>query len=239
LLPRTDGSRRLRLAFASDFHIGPTTPPVLLDQAFEQLARFAPDALLLGGDYVYLDATQPRVDELEARLARLPMKTKLAVLGNHDLWTDHPAIERALARGGASVLVNRSEFLPPPFDDVAIVGLDEPWTGSPDMDAALAGSERARLRIGLCHSPDGCAYFSGRRVSLLACGHTHGGQIALPGRPIYLPPGPYSRRYPHGLHSVDDFLLFVSRGVGTTELPIRIFAPADIAVFELTEVSTK
>ena len=82
--------------------------------------------------------------------------------------------------------------------------------------------------------PDGAHFLTGH-VALLLAGHTHGGQIALPGpRPIVLPPGPYSRRYPFGLHDLGGTQLLVSRGVGTTELPIRLFAPADILLVELT-----
>jgi hypothetical protein len=69
---------------------------------------------------------------------------------------------------------------------------------------------------------------------LLLSGHTHGGQIALPGpRPIIVP-GPLGKRWPFGLHRAGDLTLFVSRGVGTTELPIRTFATPDIAVFTVT-----
>jgi predicted MPP superfamily phosphohydrolase len=206
----------------------------MLYAAFVHIDEFAPHALLLGGDYVFLEATAARVRELESRVRSVSVPTKIAVLGNHDLWTDHGAIESALGRAGARVLVNESSMLPPPFDDVAVVGLDEPWTGAPDAELALRGTEHVSLRIGLCHSPDGAHYLRGR-VSLLVAGHTHGGQIALPGsRPIVLPPGPYSQRYPFGLHDLDGTLLLVSRGVGTTELPLRLFATADVLLVELT-----
>jgi predicted MPP superfamily phosphohydrolase len=90
------------------------------------------------------------------------------------------------------------------------------------------------VRIGVCHSPDGVPFVRGRGVSLLLAGHTHGGQIALPGpRPIVVP-GPLGKRWPFGLHRIDEELtLFVSRGVGTTEVPIRSFAPPDVAVLTL------
>jgi predicted MPP superfamily phosphohydrolase len=232
LLPGA-GRAPLRIAFASDLHLGPTSSAATLDAAFELVASFDPHVALLGGDYVFLSATAARTDELCRRVSDLRVPTKLAVLGNHDLWTDHVAIERALERGGARVLVNESVCLPAPFDDVAIVGLDEPWTGAPDAAAALAGTRRAGLRVGLCHSPDG-AHFLRDDVSLLLAGHTHGGQIALPGAwPIVLPPGPYSKRYPYGAHGIGAMQLVVSRGVGTTELPIRMFAPADVLLVEL------
>ncbi|HEU4408702.1 MAG TPA: metallophosphoesterase [Polyangiaceae bacterium] len=234
LLPPRPGRRPLRVAFLSDLHLGPTTARATLDRAFELAGSLAPDLLLLGGDYVFLDATPALAAELTARVAALPAPVKLAVLGNHDLWTAHDRLERALARAGARVLVNEAARLPPPFDDVAVLGLDDPWTGAPDAAPALAACRGAGLTLALCHSPDGLAFARGPGVDLMLCGHTHGGQIALPGpRPLVLPPGPYSRRLPFGLHRVEGTWLFVSRGVGATELPVRAYAPPDVALFVL------
>jgi predicted MPP superfamily phosphohydrolase len=131
LLPRQQGPDTrppLRIAFASDLHLGPLTAPRLLDNAFARLADLAPDVLVLGGDYVYMEATHAIARELEARVAAVPARVKVAVLGNHDLWTHHDRLEDALRRAGATVLINDGVRLPSPWDDVALVGLDDPWT---------------------------------------------------------------------------------------------------------------
>jgi uncharacterized protein len=223
----------LRIAFASDLHLGPTTPRRTLDRAFALLAEASPAVLVLGGDYVFLDATRAMARELGERVRAVPAKVKVAVLGNHDLWTRHDWIEEALAGAGARVLVNEAVRLPPPHDEVAVLGLDDPWTGSPDGARAVASCGDAAVKIAVSHSPDGVPFLVGRGVSLVMAGHTHGGQIALPGpRPIVVP-GPLGKRWPYGLHEHDGMKIFVSRGVGTTELPIRAFAPPDVAVFEL------
>lgn len=223
----------LRIAFASDLHLGPTTSPRTLDRAFALLAEAAPDVLVLGGDYVFLDATEARALELERRVAAVPARTKVAVLGNHDLWTHHTRLERALERAGARVLINDAVRLPKPHDDIAVLGLDDPWSGSPDGEAALRACGDAPVKIAVSHSPDGVPFIRDRGVCLLLAGHTHGGQIALPGpRPIVVP-GPLGKRWPYGLHREGDLTLFVSRGIGASELPIRAFAPPDIAVFTL------
>lgn len=223
----------LRIAFASDLHIGPTTPSRTLDHAFALLARAEPDVVVLGGDYVFLDATPSRARELERRVANLSAPTKIAVLGNHDLWTSHALLERALERAGARVLINDTIRLPPPHDDIAILGLDDPWTGAPDGPRALAACGDAAVKIAVCHSPDGFPFVNGRGVRLLLAGHTHGGQVALPGpRPIVIP-GPHGKRWPFGLHQEGELTIFVSRGIGASELPIRTFAPPDIALFTL------
>lgn len=233
MLPGPPDRAPLRVAFASDLHIGPTTPPALLDRAFALLAHLAPDVLVLGGDYVFLDATVARAAELERRVRAVPARTKVAVLGNHDLWTEHGRLEEALARAGATVLVNDALRLPAPYGDVAIVGVDEPWTGAPDAARAFAAAGDARLRLAVCHSPDGLPLVQGRGASLLLCGHTHGGQVALPGhRPIVVP-SRTGKAYPFGVHDVGDLVLFVSRGLGGVEVPFRTWAPPDVGLFTL------
>ena len=229
------GRPPLRVAFASDLHIGPTTARETLDNAFDELRRIAPDVLVLGGDYVYLEATAARVAELRDRVASVPAPTKLAVLGNHDLWTHHLRIEDALRSGGAAVLINEAVRLPPPHDDVAFLGLDDPWTGDADGDRAAAAAGDAPIRLAVCHSPDGLPHVRGRGVSLMVCGHTHGGQIALPGHRPVVVPGIHGKEWPFGFHPLEDGLcLFVSRGVGTVEVPLRTFAPPDVALFTIT-----
>jgi len=231
-----EAARTLRVAFVSDLHIGPLTSPSLLDNAFAHLAQARPDVVVLGGDYVYLEATHQMARELEARVAALPAPTKLAVLGNHDLWTHHDRIEDALRRAGARVLVNEATFLPAPFDDVAMVGLDDVWTGQPDAAAAMRAAAGAALTIGIAHSPEAVPLLKDWRLPLLLCGHTHGGQIALPTGPVVVQ-GKHGRRWPAGLFEVDGTKLFVSRGLGSVELPIRAYARPDVSLFTLSERS--
>jgi predicted MPP superfamily phosphohydrolase len=233
LLPPSAGASELRIAFASDLHLGPTTSSRTLDAAFEAIDACAPDVLMLGGDYVFLDATRSVVADLEARVREVRAKTKVAVMGNHDLWTHHPRIERALERAGVVVLVNDSIALEGAHRGIAIAGLDDAWTGAPDAARALERTRDAALVIGLAHSPEGALLLASRGVPLVLSGHTHGGQIALPGgRPIIVP-GPLGRAYPWGLRSLGASKVFVSRGVGAVELPIRAFAPADIGAITL------
>jgi predicted MPP superfamily phosphohydrolase len=234
LLPRRDGGRpALRVAFASDLHIGPLTSPRLLDNAFRLLHEMAPDVLVLGGDYVFLEVTRAMADELERRVAAVPAATKVAVLGNHDLWTRHELIEEALRRAGATVLINDARRLPPPHDDVALVGIDEPWTGNADGAKAFEAAGDANLKIAVSHAPEGYPFIKGRGARLLLCGHTHGGQMALPSGPVVVH-GALGRRWPSGLHQVGDKYLFVSRGLGAVDLPFRTYAPPDVSLFTLS-----
>jgi predicted MPP superfamily phosphohydrolase len=69
-------------------------------------------------------------------------------------------------------------------------------------------------------------------AALLVCGHTHGGHIALPNRPLVVP-GRVGQAYPCGLFDIGLLRLFVSRGVGGIEAPLRTYACPDVAIFEL------
>jgi predicted MPP superfamily phosphohydrolase len=225
------GRPRLRVAFASDLHLGPLTPPSLLDEAFALIDHARPDVLALGGDYVSGTVTAAMAERLTTLVARVNAPVKVAVLGNHDLWTDQGIIEAALVRGGARVLVNQSLALAAPYDDVILVGLDDAWCGDPDPRRAFAGSDGA-LKLVLGHEPECLPWVQGRGAALLLCGHTHGGQVATPWGPI-LKHGRQSDTYPSGLHQLDDLHLFVSRGLGFSDLPIRVFAPPDVAVIDV------
>jgi predicted MPP superfamily phosphohydrolase len=233
------GAAPLRVGFASDLHIGPTTPDKLLDNAFEQLAREQLDLLLLGGDYIFLDATPAKAARLAQLVERVPARRKFAVMGNHDLWAEHTLLEDALERAGAEVLHNAHVVLGSGPGALTVIGLDEPWTGSIDAAAALEGVSGAHALLVLCHSPDGLpaalsavSALANVPRGLFVCGHTHGGQIAAPWGPLLIP-GRVGKRYPHGFHHAPPLFLHVSRGVGATELPMRTYARPDIAVFEL------
>ena len=232
MLPAGDGGA-CRIAFVSDLHVGPTTPVSLLEKAFAAIRREEPDVLLLGGDYVFLDAKPHRLAALGTLVESVTCSVKLAVLGNHDLWTSDHAIVETLSRAGARVLINEAVALPDPWSDVVVLGLDDPWTGLCDPPAAAAQLNGEPVRIVLCHSPDGLGLLSGLRFDLFLCGHTHGGQIATPWGPIVLPYGRMCRQYPSGLQRFDSGVVYVSRGLGGVELPIRTFARPDVMLVDL------
>ncbi len=228
LAVRAEGAPRgfapLKVGFASDLHAGPTTPTAVLEEAFAHLRAFSPDVLVLGGDYVLFEAAYaqelaPLIRSVAAPLGRY------AVLGNHDLWADDRAVARALERAEAALLVNRCVALPG-RPEVSLGGLDDAWAGTPDYESAFEGARAVHLVA--MHSPDHVPGLAGRRFALALCGHTHGGQIALPGPTALHAPSEASRRYLAGRYDLPGGPLWVSRGVGHAEVPWRCFAPADV-----------
>jgi predicted MPP superfamily phosphohydrolase len=224
--------RPLTLAFASDFHAGPSTHPELFTTVVDELIGLQPDVILLGGDYVSCKARD--VDVLIDGLSRCkPPLGKYAVLGNHDLWSDDEYITRRLAIAGVEVLVNRCFPLPPPFDCVSICGIDDPWTGRADVAGAFNGT--SPIRIFLSHSPDGLLLLDSEQFDVGFAGHTHGGQVARrDGTPIISAGGPLSRTYGRGRFEIPGRgPLIVSRGIGCSSLPVRINADPELVVCTL------
>jgi predicted MPP superfamily phosphohydrolase len=222
----------LRLAFATDFHAGAVTDPAVLLHGIESLRHANPDVLLLGGDYISVHPAQ--MDWLAPLLGGVPAPLgRFAVLGNHDRWVDPTYVTRRLEEAGIQVLVNRNARLPAPFDDVWICGLDDQWSGSPDAGAALSGA--SGVRVLLMHSPSTLLDIGEERFDLALCGHTHGGQIALPGGiPILLPRGPLSRKYSRGRFDLGrGRTMIVSVGLGCSALPLRTFADPEILLCRL------
>lgn len=224
--------RPVRIAFASDFHAGPTTDPRLLEQACRALSALEPDLLLLGGDFVSVRAAY--VGELTRLLDSVNASCgRFAVLGNHDLRADRAHIAAQLASSGIDLLENRQAAVMIDGVRVVISGLDDPTRGVPRPDLAMQGA--ATIRVVLMHSPDGVLSIGSRHYDLALCGHTHGGQIATPGgTPIVLPHGRLSRRYSAGRfefpseHHDSPRVLIVSRGVGCSTVPLRLFAPPEV-----------
>jgi uncharacterized protein len=227
--PRLAIRPTLRIGFASDFHAGATTHSELLADACNALAAFEPDILLLGGDFVsvrasYIDRLAPLIAAIDAPFG------KFAVLGNHDLRADHRLVVKELEAAGVRMITNEYVTLGAPFNDVSICGLDDPTRGTPRADNALDGAEGTR--IVLMHSPEGLKAIGDRRFELALAGHTHGGQVALPGgRPVLVPGGHLNRVYCSGCFQVGvdaPRMLLVSRGVGCSTIPLRMFAAPEV-----------
>jgi predicted MPP superfamily phosphohydrolase len=224
--------RPLRVAFASDFHAGPLTDGRLLRDAFQRIQCFEPDVVLLGGDFVGLHSRHAgELCEILRSLA--PPFGMFAVLGNHDLWKGEAAISRALKDVGVTILKNAAVRLAPPFDSVWIGGLDDPVVGYPDPDATFG--QQDGIRVAMIHSPEAIHLLQQKSVAVVFAGHTHGGQVCLPGgRALLLPSR--CRKWKSGWYEVDGIPggMIVSRGVGCSTLPLRVACPPEVHLCALT-----
>ncbi|MGH9714516.1 MAG: metallophosphoesterase [Candidatus Acidiferrales bacterium] len=146
------------------------------------------------------------------------------VRGNWENWEIFHGERAFYQDAGVHFLLNASEKA---RYDVTIIGVDDPYTGTAKLDAAMANVSPGTYTIALFHSP---AYFDriAGRVNLCLAGHTHGGQVRLPFlKPLWLPKG--CGRFLEGWYEERGTKMYVSRGLGTSVLPVRLFSRPEIA----------
>lgn len=218
----------LRIALLSDLHVaGPDMPPRRLAAIVAQVNAAQPDLVLLAGDFVSDKRVATRrysVDEAVAPLGELSARLGVtAVLGNHDHWRDAEAFRRALPAVGVRVLDNEAVQRGP----LLVAGSDDDFTGHSDMPRLTAAVSSARGPvIALSHSPD-IAPALPDSIQLLFAGHTHCGQIRLPGIGAVSTMSRYGERYACGVVLDGKRTVIVSAGLGTSLLPLRFGAPPD------------
>ncbi len=212
----------LKIAHLTDLHlskIGKREKSVL-----STLHGESPDLIVITGDLFSdsgnVEPVHEFLDQLEAPLG------VWMVDGNWDHWTSPEKGLRSLARSGAALLRNQNKRV---REDLWIVGLDDAFAGKPEIEPAFSGIPPNASCIGLFHSPEFFPKIAGRCFLNLA-GHTHGGQIRLPGFvPFWLPPG--SGEFVSGWYGAAESKLYVSRGIGTSILRARLFSRPEIAFF--------
>jgi hypothetical protein len=223
LPPALDG---LRVGLITDVHLSAMVPADDVVQAVTLLATARPDVVALGGDYV-TDADTTRaapVAELLAPLAATPHGA-FAILGNHD---DDRVVPAALAARGFTVLRDQRTRITLRGESIDLVGLRY-WTRRlPDITRIVKGS--GPTTIMLAHDPRRLREAATLDVQLVLAGHTHGGQVVLPGIGAVA-----AQRFPviAGEGTDGHCTLFVSRGVGTVFVPLRINCPPEVSVLVL------
>ena len=223
LPPALDG---LRIGLITDVHHRTVAPATEVIRAVSLLTDAMPDLVVLGGDYVSFFDRQyaTPVAELLAPLSSAPQGA-FAVLGNHDDERDVPA---ALTARGFTVLKDQRTELNVRGERLDIAGIRF-WTRTAgDIARVLKGT--GGTTILLAHDPRRLVEASALDVQLVLSGHTHGGQVVMPGIGALA-----GRRFPvlAGTATRENTSMFVSRGVGTVYVPVRINCPPDVAVLTL------
>lgn len=222
----------LTLVQLSDFHLHPFTKIDLIHRAVTLANSLAPDLVLLTGDYVFTEAEA--ISDLAPVLARLQAKLGVfSVLGNHDVWTDAQMIRGALENVEIPVLVNQGVEIQVEGQSLYVAGLEDGWSGCPDLDEALAHRSGDIPVILLMHEPDWADEISrDGRVSLQLSGHSHGGQVRLPGIGAPILPR-FGQKYDQGLYRVGNMRLYTNRGIGVIAPPLRFRCRPEITEITL------
>lgn len=222
LPPALDG---LRVGLLTDIHHSGMVPADDVTRAVELLLAQRPDLIVLGGDYVTF-GDRAFVEPVAELLA--PLKAPhgvFAILGNHDDDRDMPA---ALSKRGIEVLKDARTRVDIRGERLELAGLRF-WTRRP-QDLARVLRNAAATVILLAHDPRRLTEAAALDVPAVLSGHTHGGQVVLPGVGAVA-----RRRFPvlEGLGSRENTSIFVSRGIGTVYVPIRINCPPEVAMIRL------
>ena len=255
LSPALAGTKIVQL---SDLHYdGWRLSEKLLVQAIEVSNQEYPDLVLLTGDYITDDPTP--IHKLVLRLKHLESRLGVyASLGNHDTWYPRSQAEvtEALTRVGIQVLWNAIAY--PLGSELPIVGLADFWSPEFAPASIFTRLNPQTPRIVLSHNPDSAEVLRQWRIDLQLSGHTHGGQVNIPGIgpvPILLQklrqrtPTHLQRWIPflkkcsdvaqhwewtQGWHQVGSNQLYVNRGLGTY-FPGRLFCPPELTVITLIQ----
>jgi predicted MPP superfamily phosphohydrolase len=222
----------LTIAFLSDFHLYPFTGPEIIRQAITLANGLNPDLILLGGDYVTREAEA--IFELAPLLAQLNARLGVfAIIGNHDIWTNIEVVKTGLREAGLPVLINQGLTLIKNGARLNLAGLDDAWSGQPDLPAALANLPTNTPNILLAHEPDPADHYAqDGRVNLHLAGHSHGGQVRLPAMgPVILPY--LGQKYDLGLYQVNNMWLYTNRGIGNVTEPVRYNCPPEVTEITL------
>jgi predicted MPP superfamily phosphohydrolase len=222
--------RRLRVLLLTDIHTGPFLKPEVLSGIVTALMELRPDLVAIAGDIVTGDPSD--LDDFLAGLAELSHAPLGAwyCFGNHDYFGAEPeGIRERLESIGISTLRNQSADLTHGDGKFVLAGIDDRILGAPDWDQLLAGNGPPHLL--LAHHPDFFYEADARSVALVLSGHTHGGQIRLPGGPPIVRQSRFC--LDEGAYAYASCLLVVSRGLGAVGLPWRIGADPEAVLIQI------
>lgn len=229
----------LRIVQVSDFHYAEFTEPFFIRDVVHRINALKPDVVLLNGDYVTEGVfSHQRTNQFAYRcaelLSQIDCPVRYAVLGNHDSTFAEPAVIDALAVNHLPLLNN--SYVPMERDGKRLwfAGTGSASCSKMRLDKAIPPAVRngAEPVVLMVHEPDVLPLVARYNVDLLLSGHTHGGQVRFPFiPPLVLPP--LGKRYVEGLFRVGPTQLYVNRGIGTVEMPVRFNCPPEITEITL------
>lgn len=226
----------MKIAHFSDMHIGFHMDVSDMKRLSSALAGQKPDLICFTGDMVESRAEPLRecIPLLKAMQAPLG---KYAVLGNHDYrGREYERLAQMYEEAGFTLLVNQHVTIERGGERIAIVGLDDALNGVPDPEEARRGLEKGTFALLLMHEPDYADYSKAYDFDLQLSGHSHGGQVRAPFiGALTTPRG--SQKYIQGLYYTGEagnsMPVYVNRGVGMTQLPIRFLCRPELTIFHV------
>jgi predicted MPP superfamily phosphohydrolase len=238
---RMDG---FTLALLSDFHYDSYCSVHPLRSAIRMVNDLHPDLIVLTGDFVSVPFFgDPAVGAADAEPCAQLLRQMhapyglVAVMGNHDFFTDPDRVTDSLRAKGINVLANQSIAIERDGGRFWLSGVDDVIGNTADLDATLRPVPADEPVILLAHEPDYADHVSRYAVDLQLSGHSHGGQVRLPFiRPLYLPS--LARKYIWGLYKIGGLTLYTNPGLGTVDIPVRLNCPPEITFLTLRRAAS-
>jgi uncharacterized protein len=224
---------QFKLVQISDLHTGKYMPESRLARIINLVNQQQPDAIAITGDIVS-KGSGFNGDKLQQQLSQLQAKSvTLAVLGNHDHSRRIKLLKQTLLKSKINNLNNQVYIVKRGSKKLAFAGLDDPYWGKPNLEKIINHLPDQVPAIFLVHEPDYIEKSAKtHKFALQLAGHSHGGQIRIPFfAPLVLPFG--GQKYFAGLNQVEDTIAYTNRGLGMTNLPMRIGSRPEITVFTL------
>ncbi len=222
-----DGFQILHL---SDFHIDGT--PALADALVPVVSRLRPDVCVMTGDYRFEDhgPAEPLYAPMNKIISAIQSRLgTFGILGNHD----HSEMAFGLEKLGVRMLVNESVELENSVP-LWLIGVDDPYDfRCDDLERALAVVPQNSFKLLLAHAPEIYDQAEREGVDLYLCGHTHAGQIRVPGIGAIRQNARCPRAYAAGHWRHGNMQGHTSAGVGCSGLPVRFGCPPEVALIEL------
>ena len=221
----------LTIAQISDIHAGTLANAARIRRFVALTNALRPDVTVVTGDMFqdFPDEAQMCAHELAALRAPLGV---YAIMGNHERHLPPEEGEKPFSRAGLTMLCNAAQEITVDGASVWMVGVDDLLTRRGDLERALRGVPAWACKILLAHEPDFADDAARFPIDLQLSGHTHGGQIRLPGLGALLLPR-LGRRYPMGLYHVRDTWVYTNRGLGTNRPSVRLNCRPEITLFTL------
>ncbi len=231
------GLEGLKVVFVGDFHVKPNQKNRLAC-VVNKINEQHPDLILSTGDFV--SGHDPKqslsIEEIAQELSKLKPKYGFyTVLGNHDWWQGGEKIEKVLESNGIIVLGNENKKLNINEKVLYIAGVEDMDTRNIDLSKALKNTNHPAIL--LTHTPDVFPFIADEtnskitnKVDLTLAGHTHGGQVNLPFIGVLIVPSSYGNKYARGLIEEKGKKMFVTKGIGTSILPVRFNCTPEIVV---------
>ncbi len=232
--------RELRVGVFSDIHLGVYNNEKILKKTVKKINQSQLDLVLIPGDFLYLAKKENLSNKLlSLKDIEIP---KIAVLGNHDYGSGEKDVSRKLSSIleslGVLMIDNKTERIEIKGQEIDFIGLADLWTGNPDYSLLEKKefADKAELSFLLSHNPDIIYEIDKmekdiRKIDLMIAGHTHAGQIRLPFIYKYIIPTKHD--FDKGFYNISDIDIFVTPGIGSVILPMRLFNFPEISIINI------